>query len=114
MIRQIITGAAAVVGTLVLLSCTVYQPAPVVYARASPTAFERSWNATLGAFQDQGVAISSADHSTGTIRGHRGDSELTANLRTQADGSVRVQFNARGPNGQDPRLIDRVSRSFDM
>jgi hypothetical protein len=48
------------------------------------------------------------------IRGHRGATELTANLRTQADGSVRVQFNTVGGTAQDPQLIDRVSRSFDV
>jgi hypothetical protein len=110
MIRQVI---AAAVCALMLSSCTVYHPAPVLYAPASPSAYERSWNATLGAFQDQGVAISSADRSTGIVRGRRGETEIIANLSTQSDGSVRVQFNTRGANAQDPHLIDRVSQSFD-
>ena len=104
----------ALAGTAMLGSCAVYQTAPGVYAPARPSAFERSWNAALGAFQDQGLTISSADRSTSTIRGHRGGTELTANLRTQADGSVRVQFNTVGGSAQDPQLIDRVSRSFDV
>jgi hypothetical protein len=94
MIRQVI---AAVVCALMLSSCTVYHPAPVVYAPARPSAYERSWNATLGAFQDQGVPISSADRSTGIVRGRRGETEIIANLTTQSDGSVRVQFNTRVP-----------------
>ena len=94
-------------------ACTVYQPAPVVYAPAQPSAFERSWNAALASFEDQGVSISSADRSTGMIRARRGAIELTANLRTQADGSVRVQFNRIDATTQDPELIKRVSRSFD-
>jgi hypothetical protein len=36
---------------------------------------------------------------------------LTASVLQQADGSVRVQFDANGP--RDPALIDRVSRSYD-
>ncbi len=107
-------AALALVASAMLGSCTVYQTAPGVYAHAPPSAFERSWNAALGAFQDQGLAISSADRPTGMIRGHRGGTELTANLRTQADGSVRVQFNTVGGSAQDPQLIDRVSRSFDV
>jgi hypothetical protein len=110
-------AAAGLAGLSLLGGCTVYQTAPGVYAPAPPSppsAFDRSWNAALGAFQDQGLAISSADRSTGTIRGHRGGTELAANLRTQADGSVRVQFNSVGGNAQDPQLIDRVSRSFDV
>lgn len=112
-VRRII-AAAALAGSALLGGCTVYQTAPGVYAPAPPSAFDRSWNAALGAFQDQGLAISSADRSTGMIRGHRGGTELAANLRTQADGSVRVQFNTIGGSAQDPQLIDRVSRSFDV
>jgi hypothetical protein len=101
---------------MMLGGCTVYQTAPGVYSPAPPArapAFERSWNAALGAFGDQGVVISNADRAKGMIQGHRGDVEMTANLRTQSDGSVRVQFNKVGPSAQDPELIDRVSRSFD-
>jgi hypothetical protein len=96
-------------------ACTVYQVAPGVYEPYPPaTSFERSWNATLGAFGDQGVAITSEDRSTGTIRGRRGGIDLTANVRPQADGSVRVEFNTAGATGQDPQLINRVSRSYDV
>jgi hypothetical protein len=38
---------------------------------------------------------------------------VAANVRTQADGSVRVEFNTSGATGQDPALIDRISRSYD-
>jgi len=48
------------------------------------------------------------------IRGHRDGIEVTATLHTQADGSVRVQFNTAGSTAQDPQLINRVSRSFDV
>ena len=105
--------AAVAASGMIMGACTVYQPAPVVYAPAQPSAFDRSWNAALASFEDQGVAVSSADRSTGMIRGRRGDIELTANLRTQADGSVRVQFNRVDATNQDPQLMKRVSRSFD-
>src|SRR5690242_12703753 len=68
--------AVALAATAMLGGCTVYQPAPGVYAPAPPSAFERSWNAALGAFQDQGLTISSADRPTGMIRGHRAGTEL--------------------------------------
>jgi len=38
---------------------------------------------------------------------------VTANVRTQADGSVRVEFNTAGETSRDPDLINRVSRSYD-
>jgi len=34
-------------------------------------------------------------------------------MRTQADGSVRVEFNTAGATSRDPDLINRVSRSYD-
>ena len=98
----------------VLTACTVYQTGPGVYASVPPTGFDRSWNATVGALGDQGVQITSEDRSTGTVRGRRGGIEVTANVRTQADGSVRVEFNTSGTTAQDPELINRISRSYDV
>jgi hypothetical protein len=48
------------------------------------------------------------------ILGRRGAIDVTANVRQQADGSVRVEFNTAGQTGQDPQLINRVSRSYDV
>ncbi len=100
--------AAALLG-----GCTVYQVAPGVYAPAPASAFDRSWNAAQGAFADQGVAMLSEDRAAGVLRGRRGGIDVTANVRTQADGSVRVEFNTSGSTGQDPQLINRVSQSYD-
>jgi hypothetical protein len=100
-----------------LSSCTVYQVAPGVYEPYPPApvaSFDRSWNAVLGAFGDQGVSILAEDRGAGVIRGRRGAIDVTANVRQQADGSVRVEFNTAGQTGQDPQLINRVSRSYDV
>jgi hypothetical protein len=99
--------------TAALAGCTVYEVAPGVYAPAPPTSFDRSWNAAAGAFADQGVQMLSEDRSAGIIRGRRGGIDVTAGVRTQADGSVRVEFNTAGATGQDPQLIERISRSYD-
>jgi hypothetical protein len=106
-------AAASLAAIAMLGACTVYQTAPGVYSTPSQASFDRSWNAAQNAFQDQGVQISSADRSAGVIRGRRGGIDLTATLRTQADGSVRVEFNTSGATAEDPQLIDRVSRSYD-
>jgi hypothetical protein len=45
--------------------------------------------------------------------GRRGGIDGAATSRTQADGSVRVQFDTSGATGQDPALIERISRSYD-
>jgi hypothetical protein len=107
---------AVFLAATVLAGCTVYQVAPGVYEPVppAPSTFDRSWNAALGAFGDQGVQITREDRSSGTIRGRRGGIDVTANLRTQADGSVRVEFSTAGATAQDPQLINRVSRSYDV
>ena len=90
--------------------CTYYQvaaPAP----RAS--VFDRSWNAALGAMDDTGVAISSADRNSGMIRGTTTTDTATIGVYTQADGSVRVEITALGPAGVDTALAQRLSNAYD-
>src|SRR6185295_10667736 len=96
-------------GFAALVSCTVYEPAPA----PQPSIFDRSWSAALAAAQDEGVRITSEDRSSGVIRGFRDEQEVTLNLRTQADGSVRIEIGARGPKGSDPGLAGRISRAYD-
>ena len=68
--------------------------------------------AAIGALRDQGVQITIEDRSAGIVRGTRNGINVTANLRTQADGSVRVEFNTSGATERDPALIDRISQSY--
>jgi hypothetical protein len=101
--------AVILVSGWVLAACTTYEPAPA----PPPSAFDRAWNAALGAAQDEGVRVTSADRGSGVIRGSRDQQEVTMNLQTQADGSVRVEMAARGPKGSEPGLADRISRAYD-
>jgi hypothetical protein len=96
---------------MLLSSCVVYEPAPTYVP--SPSKFDRAWNAAMAAAQDEGVRIIFEDRSNGVITGSRGDQDVTINVRTQADGSVRVELNARGPAGSDPGLTERISRAYD-
>lgn len=92
--------------------CTYYQVAPAVYSVSPPHTFDRSWQATLGAFDDQGVRITHQDRAAGEVRGTRGGIDVAVNLRTLADGSVRVEFNTAGETSRDPTLIDRISSAY--
>ena len=105
--------AAIALGVGLTGGCTVYEAAPGVYVTAPPSTFDRSWSAAVGAFEDQGVRITSQDRAAGQVRGTRDGIDLVANVRTQADGSVRVEFNTAGATARDPTLIDRVSRAYD-
>ena len=86
---------------------------PVPTYTPPPNTFDRAWSAAIGAARDEGVQILSEDRASGTIIGSRGEQEVTINIRSQADGSVRMEFSARGPKGSDPGLAGRISRTYD-
>jgi hypothetical protein len=96
-------------GLVALVACVTYAPPPA----PPPNPFDRAWSAALGAAQDEGVRITSEDRIGGVIRGERGEQEVTINVRTQADGNVRVEMSARGPKGSDPGLAGRISQAYD-
>ena len=107
---RIATRFAIIAGGLaVLAGCVVYEPVPA----PAPSTFDRSWSAALGAAQDEGIRIVTEDRASGLIRGFREEQEVTINLRSQADGSVRMEISARGPKGSDPGLAGRISRAYD-
>jgi hypothetical protein len=94
-----------------LWGCVVYEPAPVYAPVAS--VFERAWAAALGAAEDVGVRVASADRAAGMIRGTKDDLDVAVSVRAQAGGSVRVEFNAKGPKGQDLAVAEQMSRAYD-
>ena len=100
--------AASCAAALTVSGCAYYgYPVPA----STPASFDRSFAAAAGAMRDQGLAVSLEDRGSGTIVGRTGAGTVTASVRQQADGSVRVQFDATGT--RDPALIERVSRSYD-
>ena len=108
--------ALVVVACSVLLSsaCSYYQTAPATTTSSSSSVskFDQSWSALLGAFSDQGVRITSEDRGAGVVQGMRNGIHVTGNVRQQADGSVRVQFDTSGDKSRDPGLMDRITRSY--
>jgi len=107
-VRFAMIVAAAMIG---VTGCVVYDPVPA-YAPTA-TSFDRSWNAALGAMQDVGVRIQSEDRGRGVITGANDSRNVTVNVMTQADGAVRVEISARGPQGGDANLANDISRAYD-
>ena len=103
---------AALAGIAPLASCVVYEPVPMYHPGGSN--FDRAWNAALGGAQDVGVEVKSSDPANGLIYGTRNGIEIFVAVARQGDGSVRVQFNSKGPSQQDPDLAQRFSRAFDQ
>ena len=92
--------------------CTYYQAAPGVYSTTPASSFDRSWGAAKAAFAEQGVPITREDRAAGVVSGTRDGINVMANVRTQADGSVRVEFNTSGATSRDPDLINRMTGAY--
>jgi hypothetical protein len=88
--------------------CVVYEPVYVPSSSYS-SSYDRVWNSALGAAEDAGVRITSADRTAGTIRGVTSSSEVTILVISQADGKTRVEFSSKGPKGADAGLNDRFT-----
>jgi len=99
--------------TILISGCYYYPPAPVVYStKVSTSKFDQSWSAAIGALSDQGVRITVQDRGAGVIQGNLNGIEVAASIRTQADNSVRVQFNTSGATTRDPTIIQRITNSY--
>jgi len=96
---------------LPLAGCVVYEPVPVQVP--GPASFDRAWSAALGGVQDAGIQVTSSDPATGLIRGTKDGIDVTVVVARQADGSVRVQFDAKGPTQRDPGLANRFAQAYD-
>lgn len=112
---RILAGICALGAGLGLTACYPYpypvEAVPTTYSGAQPSRYDRAFAAAAGAMRDQGVSISTEDFSSGTVAGTRNNRQVTASVRRQADGTVRVQFDGRDP--ADPGLLERISRSYD-
>ncbi len=107
----LISIGMALGASVFVAGCVVYEPAPAYVP--STSGFERSWNAAIAAAQDVGVRITSEDRARGVITGANDSRDVTINVMTQADGRVRVEISARGPQGGDANLANDISRAYD-
>jgi hypothetical protein len=90
--------------------CASYEPVPVP-ASYGPS-YDRVWESALGAAQDAGVRIFSSDRTTGRIQGIADSTDVTISVMRQADGNIRVEFNTRGPKGEDADLNQRLTSFY--
>lgn len=102
---------ACLVAATTVAGCTYYQTVPA--APSGPSTFDRAWSAALGAADDVGVSVSTADRTSGTIHGTTAGEAVTIRVFTQADGRVRVEFNVKGASGSDTVVAERLSSAYD-
>ena len=76
----------------VTAGCTCYQTAPGVYTTTPISKFDKSWSAAVGALVDQGIRIGTENRAAGVVQGTLNGFDVTANVQSQADGSVKVQL----------------------
>jgi hypothetical protein len=96
-----------IVLTAFVAGCVVYEP--VAMPPYSGSSYDRVWNGALGAAEDAGVKITSADRTSGIIRGVTSSSDVTISVISQADGRTRVEFSSKGPKGADAGLNERFT-----
>ena len=108
--RLALLFVAAVVAAIP--GCVVYETPSGYYVNTYPSTFDRAWDAMMGALQDVGVQVSSADRASGVARGSKGPVDVTVSVLRQADGTTRVQFDAKGSQN-DPTLAQRFSTAYD-
>ena len=101
--RRLLLAIAGLATALLIGGCVAY-PYPVT---TGPSTFDRSWDAALGAAGDAGVQVTSADRSSGRISGSKSGAAVAIGLQTQADGSVKVSFEAPASTETNPTLNDR-------
>jgi len=95
--------------SVALSACTYYVPTTVPGA---PASFDRSFSAASGAMRDNGLSVTVEDRSAGRVVGAASaGGNVSASVRSQADGSVRVQFDSQ--ELRDPTLLDRVVRAYE-
>jgi hypothetical protein len=92
--------------------CVVYDTPSGYYVNTYPSTFDRAWDAALGALQDVGVRVTSADRGAGIARGSKDGVDVSVSVMRQADGTTRVQFDARSSQN-DPGLAQRFSSAYD-
>jgi hypothetical protein len=104
--------ARALAWTFLALAPAACYYAPYPYATTVPASFDRSYNAVLGSMADNGLAILMEDRPAGRVVARRGGIDVTGLVIQQSDGSVRVEFATSGNIGEDPTMIERVTRSY--
>ena len=90
--------------------CAAKEPVPVPDYYGS--SFNRVWDSALGAAGDAGVKITSADRTTGIIRGVTNSADITITVIPQPDGKIRVEFSREGIEGQDVGLGNRFTSFY--
>jgi hypothetical protein len=107
--RRLAFVAFAALAATLLAGCVYSGPYPYP---GGPSTFDRAFDAAVGAAADSGVAVSVADRGSGRIAGTKGGAAVTINVLRQADGSVRVEFNAPDSPQTSPTVAEQLNSAY--
>lgn len=91
-----------------LSGCVAYYPTTAPGA----SKFDQSFDAAMNAASDSGVTVTTADRASGRILGSKAGAAVTITLQQQADGSVRVAFNAPESKQTNPTLTEQLYGAY--
>jgi ABC-type sugar transport system substrate-binding protein len=108
--RRLVVALALAALAASAAGCVAY---PVAVVPPPADKYDRVWDSALRAADDVGIQVAGAEKSSGYISGAKGAINAQIFVLRQADGSVRVQLDLKGPLEQDPGLADRFSRAYE-
>jgi hypothetical protein len=103
---------AGFVAATTLAGCAPYPYPYYTPVPATPSRYDQSWDAALGAANDVGVQVTNADRGGGRITGNKGGAAVTITLQQMADGRVQVAFSAPDATDSNPPLSDRWTSAY--
>lgn len=97
-----------------LHSCIAYAPvpAPAVYPVHRVSSYRVAWESALGAAEDVGIRILSADEAAGTIEGQADRTAVTIRVKRQPDERIRLEVSLRGPS-RDAFIADEFHQAYE-
>ncbi len=107
--RSFAFAAIALIALAALGGCASPQPGRV---DDSMVGYNRTFDTALAAMTDQRLTISENDRRQGRIVGNAAGSTLVTTLQPMLDGTVRVNFQAKGQAPADEALLTRVAGSY--
>lgn len=107
LVAGLMLGAAALLG-----GCVVYPYGEPVPVPATPSKFDQTWDAALGAAADAGVQVGGADRASGRISGSKAGAAVSIVVQPLADGRVQVSFEAPTSREINPTLQERWLNAY--
>ena len=113
--RRLLAHLALAAACTLVAGCYVAPyPYPAYQTVVTAPSFDRSWDAALGAANDVGIRIATADRSRGRITGTKAGATVTIDVEPKADNTLQVIFSAPDSKESNPTLNERWLAAYNQ